>query len=114
MPNGKVFFIVQEQNTANRSLNTANENEPIRAVDNFILYPNPNNGSMSLFYELKNSESATLTIFDVNGKQVYNTQLFNSLNRLEIVIKELMEGIYYYKVESKGGILKADKLIIIK
>ncbi|MBS1635299.1 MAG: T9SS type A sorting domain-containing protein [Bacteroidetes bacterium] len=83
--------------------------------DNFILFPNPNNGEMQILYSLHDSKLANIAIYDMTGKQVYMKGLTKDSNLMQISIDGLPAGVYYYTVKGDGSkILKTDKLIIIK
>ena len=82
--------------------------------DNFILFPNPNNGQLNVLYTL-HTATAQLTVYDISGKQVFEKQLNNSTNLMELSIAHLSEGVYYYTIIGENKVvLKKDKLIIIK
>ena len=83
--------------------------------DNFILFPNPNNGHMNVLYTLHNNTTAQLMVYDISGKQVFEKQLNNTTNLIELSIAHLSEGVYYYTIIGENKeVLKKDKLIIIK
>ncbi len=90
------------------------ENKILEQENSFVLYPNPNNGSMNLMYQLKTVQKAVLSIYDVTGKLIFKKELNANYTRMEIDLKEIKEGMYYYKIENADIILKTDKLIIIK
>ncbi len=85
-----------------------------KELNSFLLFPNPNNGNMSLLYTLITTENAEVKIFDVTGKLIYKSNINNQNNRAEINVDGIKEGIYYYKIENGNTTLKADKLVIIK
>ncbi len=93
---------------------TVNQNKIPDPENSFVLYPNPNNGSMNLMYQLKTVQNALLSIYDVAGKVIFKKELNHNSTRTEIDLKEIKEGMYYYKIEAENTTLKADKLIIIK
>ncbi len=82
------------------------------AVTDVTLYPNPNNGSMSLQYQL--NRAADLRIYDISGQLLYSEELSpeSHLRQLQL---NLGNGVYYYSLSAKDGqLLKSDKIIIIK
>jgi hypothetical protein len=84
-------------------------------ADNFILFPNPNNGTMQLLYSLHQAKTATLTVYDITGKQVYAKDLDTNTSLVDVSINNLSQGVYYYKIiDASSKVLKSDKLIIIK
>lgn len=91
------------------------QNSPI--TEKIILpsiFPNPNNGTMQLNYELSEEETGTLTIFDVAGKLVFSYLLDNSKTNFTINESELNNGVYLYQIKRNNEIVNSDKLIIIK
>ena len=78
------------------------------------LYPNPNNGSFTLAYDLKKNNEAEVLIYDVTGKMVYKTSLDNLENMKQININNLHNGIYFIQLIHDKNLLWTDKLIISK
>ena len=88
--------------------------EVTKLSDDFKLYPNPNNGSMTLEYKLTSTETATFIIYDVSGRLV-KQQTLSSENKTAIINAfELDAGAYYYDIKVGESKVKSDKLIIIK
>jgi hypothetical protein len=76
---------------------------------------NPNNGTMQLLYSLHQAKTATLTVYDITGKQVYAKDLDANTSLVDVSINNLSQGVYYYKIiDANSKVLKSDKLIIIK
>lgn len=78
------------------------------------LYPNPNNGSFMLAYDLKNNLEATVTIVDIAGKLVYKGSLDKLDNITNISTNNLNNGIYFIQISHDKTLLWTDKLIISK
>lgn len=78
------------------------------------LYPNPNNGSFTLAYDLKKNNDAEVLIYDVTGKVVYKTSLDNLDNMKQINTNNLHNGIYFIQLIHDKNLLWTDKLIINK
>ncbi len=80
----------------------------------FKLYPNPNNGNMTLEYHIEENQTGVLNIYDVTGKQIISHN-FNSTNScITIDASTLDAGVYYYSIKEGDKKVKTDKLIIIK
>jgi hypothetical protein len=92
------------QQASNSSINEENSN--------FKIYPNPNSGSFTLNYDIK--QDATLYIFDVQGKQVYSVNIPAEQKSVQINNLDLQNGMYMYKVLNNGTMLNNGKLIILK
>lgn len=71
------------------------------------LYPNPVNGSqkMTLKYTSNNNESGKLAVMDVHGKVVLqkDVELTDGLNSFYFDVDNLVNGIYFVKIESDKG-----------
>lgn len=70
-------------------------------MENMKLYPNPNNGKFNLNFNLKNKADAEVTVYDMQGKQVYNEKLPNFTGEYNkpIDISENSKGIYFVKIQ---------------
>ncbi|MBS1638176.1 MAG: T9SS type A sorting domain-containing protein [Bacteroidetes bacterium] len=87
-----------------KSLNGINES--------VLLYPNPNNGNMTLSYVL--GQSARLQVYDAKGILVYSAGLNPNTKSVQFSLQHLAQGIYYYTViKEDGSLAKADKIVII-
>jgi hypothetical protein len=86
-------------------------NEP---VNEFLLFPNPNNGQMELQYMIHNKQAAQLTITDVTGRLISNYELPENSSNLHINELELKSGVYFYTIKQNNSILKQAKFIIMK
>ncbi len=78
------------------------------------LYPNPNNGSFMLAYDLKNNTDATVTIVDIAGKLVFKGSIDKLDNITNISTNNLNNGIYFIQISHDKTLLWTDKLIISK
>lgn len=79
------------------------------------LYPNPNNGSFTLFYHLPQSviRNYELGIFDITGRKVYSQPIINQQSTT-IDISYLSDGIYYWEMMGDKSIAGKGKLVIMK
>lgn len=70
-------------------------------LDNMKLYPNPNDGKFNLNFNLKNKGDAEVTVYDMQGKQVYNEKLSNFSGEYNkpIDISSNAKGIYFVKIQ---------------
>ena len=89
---------------------TENKINALSKFQSINLYPNPNNGNMSIEYTLK--KDACLEITDINGNLVGRYILPATGNKQEIKNDGLINGVYLYRVISDKII--AGKIVIMK
>lgn len=85
-----------------------------QAENKFALYPNPNNGSMQLEYDIKNCDNCKLIIYDLLGKSIANYSLTEQTGILNINEKQLNEGVYFYSINQNDKVIYQNKFVIIK
>ncbi|WP_415376477.1 T9SS-dependent M36 family metallopeptidase [Patiriisocius sp. Uisw_017] len=68
--------------------------------NNFIVYPNPNDGLINI-RTLQPAGDATISIFDINGRNVYNLDVLMQ-DILTINTQELTSGIYILTIEGQN------------
>jgi len=74
---------------------------------NFIdLYPNPTTGLVNIKYDLNNSDSFNISVFNMVGEQVINagSNQLNGSNELTLDLSGQLEGIYFVRFENEEGI----------
>jgi hypothetical protein len=79
----------------------------------FKIAPNPNNGSMTLQYSIKQSDQASMKIYDVTGKLVDEMPLSADTEQIQIN-SNLNRGIYFYQVIVNDVVVKSDKIVVIR
>lgn len=78
---------------------------------NFSLSPNPNDGQMSLTYQIK--QASELIITDVSGREVFKQLLLPQEHHISIY-SNLNHGLYFYSVLQNGTYIKTGKVMIVK
>ena len=70
-------------------------------MENMKLYPNPNDGKFNLNFNLKNRGDAAVTVYNVEGKEVYFEKLpnFQGEYNKPIDISSNAKGIYFVKIQ---------------
>ena len=70
-------------------------------MDNMKMYPNPNDGKFNLNFNLKNKADAEVTVYDMQGKQVYSEKLpnFSGDYNKAIDISSNTKGVYFVKIQ---------------
>mgnify|MGYP003958882431 FL=1 len=79
-------------------------------------YPNPFNPSTTINFSLAATEYATLSVFDLSGREV--AVLVNGLtesgqHRLDFNASELSSGVYFYRLET-ASFTKSQKMLLVK
>lgn len=87
-------------------------NEPIETPYGTALFPNPNNGSMTLNWQLP-EEGGKLEIINLSGKQVASRQLATNRGSLNLHLPHLQAGIYFYTVTGSEKRFSG-KLVIVR
>ncbi len=82
--------------------------------NDFVLYPNPNDGTMTLKYHLNENDNADLMLYDIAGRTIRSFQINSKSTVLNIDESELNAGIYYYNLRVNDKIYKNGKIVIIK
>jgi len=82
--------------------------------DNDVLkiFPNPNNGNMTLTYTLNQDDEGIMKIYDVAGKLSQEIILDSNRKQIEIATN-LSNGIYFYQLIVNDKLSKSDKIVII-
>ena len=88
--------------------------EVSKETDIFKLYPNPNNGNMTMEYNVSENTSPTLIIYDITGRIVKQYELNSHNLVLTINASDLNAGVYYYDIKTSEIVVKSDKLVIVK
>lgn len=73
--------------------------------------PNPANGSTTLPYHLADTETATLHVFDINGRNIVLANLQGNGN---YVFDAKNAGLYIYTITINGNVVARNKLTIVK
>lgn len=85
------------------------EEQLTRDIQHFNLYPNPNDGFMTLEFEERNS--GNLLVTDLNGRQVYFEAIDNR-KRIELQLLGLTSGTYLVSVVEGGVIWQTERVVI--
>lgn len=93
------------------------EIQPATFENNLSLFPNPANGNVNVIFNGVSGESATITLFDVNGR-IVKTESLGKLNAGEVSYTfdttELSSGMYIVNVTGNSGVKRVAKLIVTK
>ena len=82
-------------------------------LKDFILYPNPNNGSFTVKFTSASSNDVAINVFDISGREVYTKSFSNSGNfNQNIELNNVQAGVYMVSVTD--GSQKIMKKVIIE
>lgn len=103
-PVAKLFLVSDTvQDFYDNNIFTSIEQNKIKTVNDFKLFPNPTAQTVNLEFDEKQFE---VFLFDINGRLVKRLQ-----NQKQFSVDELTEGLYFLRIESEK-IQKTEKLII--
>ena len=81
------------------------------SVDDYVLFPNPNNGSFNLKFKSDSSETK-ITIFDIRGRRIFNkTYQNNGLFDQNLQIGGALAGVYLINIQD-GDRVVIKKIVI--
>jgi predicted outer membrane repeat protein len=76
-------------------------------------YPNPFNPTTFISFEVKESEIAELSIFNIKGQIIYHGQFSNGCYQMPWHTSSSSSGVYFYKLSSESY-SKINKMILLK
>ena len=80
--------------------------------ENFVLYPNPNNGSFNIQLQADLSNKVEIEVVDISGRQIYNKSFESkSVFNENINLDKIVTGIYLVNI--KNGRKSETRKIII-
>lgn len=78
-------------------------------------YPNPTNLYFNFNYQLPNNSSeGQFILYNSQGIQIMNKNLYNNKNHSTFTISDLKAGVYLYSLKSGSKVSEVKKLVIIK
>ena len=105
---------------------TTNSDETFLSIDESIHpsqlsllqnFPNPFNPTTTISFNLDKSEVVSMSIFDLNGTEIYeviNNQFYSAgQHTININAEELPSGLYFYQLRSGKNIL-TKKMLLLK
>lgn len=78
----------------------------------FLVYPNPSDGMVTLSYEIPSESAAELLIHGTNGQLIYSTPLIEGKNTKVIDLSTIESGLYIYTVIINGTIEYSGRIAI--
>ncbi len=81
-------------------------------LDNFSLYPNPNNGSFNIKFNSSSNNDITINVNDMRGRQIFNKSYQNTgLIDQSLQLNNVQDGVYLVTVQD-GNRKEVKKIII--
>jgi plastocyanin len=79
----------------------------VEALLQLQAYPNPASGQLTLSYTLDNSSKVRISLFDMNGRELYQSEHAGASgpNTAYVNVASLPIGTYYYRLETSEAIL---------
>ncbi|WP_333876639.1 zinc-dependent metalloprotease [Flavobacterium sp.] len=82
-------------------------------IQDFAIYPNPNNGNFTVQFNSTSAEAIQLAVFDIRGRQIFtNNYSNNGMFNETIQLNNLQSGVYLVKV--KDGKNELTKKFIVQ
>jgi hypothetical protein len=92
---------------------STNNISSFESQNNFV-YPNPAQDKLHIEFSKQLNSEATLEMYDLTGKKVYEMQLEANNQKTEITNLNLSNGIYFYRISNGEQNLQQGKLSISK
>ena len=121
-PTAKVFVVDSNISTAKfntftiqlcRSENVAVLANESFGLDNFTLYPNPNNGNFNIQFNSNSGNEIKINVHDIRGREIYSKSYTNNgLFNENLQLSNVQSGVYLVTVQD--GSRKEVKKIVIQ
>lgn len=72
-------------------------------VTNSVAYPNPARSNITLPYELAEGETATMSIYNLNGQLIERFEIGSHFNQVQLNVNSYSPGIYLYEYKGKSN-----------
>ena len=112
--NGSIGGI--ECDNTNYALNKyTNVRNTIFTANDYLIYPNPSNGSVTLQYKLpKNEKDGELILYNMQGAEVKRYIVDNTFKNILLDNTMLPAGTYFYQLQTSKGSVGVKKMVVIK
>jgi len=86
---------------------TDNQEVNIFEKENTVfVYPNPITDKINFNFFLNDSQNINIGIFDLTGKKVYSFRQFQQKGHSSLTLNKILaDGMYFYKIDTKSGVL---------
>ena len=77
--------------------------EEFHLVANSVAYPNPARSNITLPYELEDGETATMSIYNLNGQLIERFEIGSHFNQVQLNVSSYSPGIYLYEYKGRSN-----------
>lgn len=77
--------------------------EEFHLINNSVAYPNPARSNITLPYELADGETATMSIFNVNGQLIERFEIGSHFKQVQLNVSGYSPGVYLYEYKGKSN-----------
>ena len=85
--------------------------DDLNFAKNIKIYPNPNNGIITLDNQSHNAIES-LNIYDATGNEVKKAEINSKISKTSITMRNLSSGVYFVKILSDTGLTSTKKIIV--
>ncbi|HRH99770.1 MAG TPA: T9SS type A sorting domain-containing protein [Saprospiraceae bacterium] len=107
--------IYTEKDEFNPSIRYRSQDQIFNSVELYQNIPNPFSGKTTIHFRLPTEQSVTLSVYDMAGKSLFLKQIQGKygLNTIELSIDPDVQGILYYRLDTKDFIATR-KMVVIR
>lgn len=77
--------------------------EEFHLVSSSMAFPNPARSNITLPYELADGETATMTIYNINGQLIERFEIGSHFNQVQLNVNNYSPGIYLYEYKGRSN-----------
>lgn len=77
--------------------------EEFHLVTNSVAFPNPARSNITLPYELEDGETATMSIYNLNGQLIERFEIGSHFNQVQLNVNSYSSGIYLYEYKGRSN-----------
>ncbi len=77
--------------------------EEFHLVANSVAYPNPARSNITLPYELVDGETATMSIYNLNGQLIERFEIGPHFNQVQLNVNSYSPGVYLYEYKGRSN-----------
>lgn len=94
---------VSNQNAVNNQ--EIKVSEGISVLNRLLIYPNPVNDKLNIFYSVNETENTFISITDISGKELFKEETISNYgaNRKTIDVAQFVVGTYIIRIFTNGG-----------